>query len=198
MHRSKSLLTFRESNSVPPMTTTKTVPHARLFTPLGYGTVLPVKNEREAAKICIAHNAYAFTMMKLECEVQDTPDGAILIPIPQYMDESALRYVGVKKLYSSEQVQEELTRILQEKQAVPLTEVQIQRVNSLRDTFNDLNVIYKQHKLQVSYVENPFFTPNQFDIREYMPLNDRQKVYDAKARLIWPAPKPRRPRMTFT
>lgn len=175
--------------------TNRIVPHARFFTPDGYGMVLPVKSDAHAAKLCLTHNAYAFTMMKLECEVQDTPDGEVLTPIPQFMNETALRYVGVKKLYSSEQVQTELTQILQEKQAVPLTEIQIRRVNALRDTFNDLNMIYKRQKLSVSYVENPFFTPNQYDIREYMPLNQKQKVYDDKAKLIWPAPKPRTPRM---
>lgn len=173
--------------------TTRMIPHARLFTEQGYGTVLPVTGDAQAARLCLAHNAYAFTVMKLECAVQDSTSGPVWVPIPQDITESALRYVGVGRLYTSEDVQNELNRILQEKQPVALDDAQTLRVKSLRDAFNDLDLIHKQHHSRVFYVENPFFPPDPLNIRGYMPLNNKQKVYNEKAKLIWPTAKPRLP-----
>ncbi len=142
----------------------------------------PTADESTAAHECLTHKGFAFKLLQVttqDSSLKGQFAGAQCVETPFY-------YVGVDKIYTSDDVITELEDALTFLKNTP-HDHHMAQISGTREAIKFAAEIFRQHNIPPAFaIRMPVSQDIKHHFHEYIWLKDGMKIFDNNARQIWP------------
>ena len=165
--------------------TLETVLFAKIYTEDG-GALHDVADEQEAVQKAMTLKGLFFTLVTMDCEFEDTPQGRKLVS-GLATDETPLRYTNVDRIFDLRHLPAEYNRLLaQPALQDPVYADLRKRMVTEQETYRQIASLTEKAQLVFAYIADPRFRDAGPQFQRFTGLRSTEKAFDKAGQQLWP------------